>query len=63
MLKKDKMAGRTLKGFVCPIPPSMGLILAGCGQFISGRLVNRLGSPFGVNTNLLHGVTGLIIIL
>ena len=61
--KKTKWQAELPKGFVCPIPPSMGLILAGRGQFISGRLANRLGSPFGMNTKLLHGVIGLIMII
>ena len=61
--KKTKWQAELPKGFVCPIPPSMGLILVGRGQFISGRLANRLGSPFGMHTKLLHGVIGLIMII
>ena len=38
----------------------MGLIFAGRGRVISGRLANRCGSRFGTNAKLLLGDIGLI---
>ena len=32
------------EGFVCPIPPSVGLIFVGREQVVSGRLANTSGS-------------------
>ena len=44
------------EGLACPTPPSIGPIFAERGRVISGRLVNRFGSRFGTNTELLRGV-------
>ena len=56
----QKMGHRTPDGFACPIPTSMQPIFAGMGQVISGFQTNRLGSQFGTNTKLFHGVIGPI---
>ena len=39
---------------------NVAVFFAGRGQVISGRLANRLGNRFGMNTKLLLGVIGPI---
>ena len=56
----QKMGDVLPEGFVCPIPTLMRPIFAGMGQAISGFQTNRLGSRFGTNTKLFHGVIGPI---
>ena len=54
--KKTKWWTAQPEGLACPTPPSIGPIFAERGRVISGRLVNRFGSRFGTNTELLRGV-------
>lgn len=55
-VKKDK----SMEGFACPTPPSMGWTFARRGWVTSFHLANRCGSRFVKNTKLLRGVTGPI---
>ena len=59
-LCRNKWGMELPEGFACPILTSIWPIFAGMGQVISGCQANRLGSRFGTNTKLLHGVIGLI---
>lgn len=59
----SKNGGSTPEGLACPIPTSMRPIFAGMGQVMSGFQTNRLGSPFGTNTILLHGVARYLSLL
>ena len=61
--KRQNGERNSQKALCVPFLLSMGLVLGGRGQFISGRLANRLGSPFGMHTKLLHGVIGVIMII
>ena len=56
----QKMGHRIPDGFACSIPTSMQPIFVGMGQVISGFQRNRLGTRFGTNAKILHGVIGLI---
>ena len=60
MSKKDKMADGAPRKLCVSYPRFNGTDFAGKERVISALLVDRFGSPFGTNTNLLRGVIGPI---
>ena len=56
--KRQNGGRNSPKALRVPFPLQMGLIFAGRGRVISGRLANRFGSLFATNTKLLLGVIG-----